>query len=199
VTTTKHTCSTLKMNPFIECLLSENYVAVGGKEQWDEIYSEYIGLRENKSTSFILEMIKEITYLQTKVFIITKCIEVLAVTYSRDLVNELKQCGCRGRFVWSNQAQYSNDLKASASYAKKYISQLQKQEAELNDYYKKHAGDKVDRKHFDIWSVTLGKHQGYRINLNEVTVSEWCHMMNDYERWAEVVNSKNDPLWQKNG
>lgn len=188
--TIKHTCSTLKMSPFLDILLGE----VPQPEWWEELHSEYIGLRENKSTSFILDMVKEITYLQTKVFIITKCVEVLAHTYSRDLISELKICGCKGKFDWSNQVQYSNDLRACISYSKKYINQYQKKEKELADYYKRHGGEQIQRKDFDIWAITLGKYQGYRIDFDVVTVAEYCHLMNSYERYCEVENAKNNNL-----
>lgn len=188
------TCSELKMNVFINCLLSGNTSEVGGDEAWEEIYAEYIGLRENKSSSYILSMLKEITFLQTKVFIINKCVEVLAVTYSRDLVNELKQCGCKGRFDWSDKAAYSNDLKAAISYSKKYKNQFERKEKDLEDYYKRHGGGVIQRKDFDIWAVTLSKFMGFRIDYDEVTVSEYCHMMNQYERYCEVSHAEENNM-----
>lgn len=189
------TCNELKMNPFINCLVSGNTDLVGGPEAWEQIHSEYIGLRENKSSSYILNMIKEILYLQTKVFIIEKCVEVLAYTYSRDLVMELKQCGCRGKFDASNAAQYSADLRAAMTYGKKYIGQINRKEAELQEYYKRHGNNgTIQRKDFDIWAITLGKFMGFRIDYDVVTVAEYCHMMNMYERYCEVENAKANNL-----
>lgn len=191
------TCSELKMNPFITCLITGNADAVGGQEVWDQIYSEYIGLRENKSASYVLDMVKEITYLQTKVFIINKCVEVLAITYSRDLVNELKLAGCRGKFDYSNKEQYSNDLRAATSFSKKYIGQIRRKETELKEYYIRHGGGVVQRKDFDIWAVTLSKFMGFRVDYDVVTVSEYCHMMNQYERYCEVSHAENNNLIKK--
>lgn len=193
------TCSELKMNVFINCLLTGKTDEVGGAEAWEEIYSEYIGLRENKSSSYILSMLKEITFLQTKVFIINKCVEVLAVTYSRDLVNELKQTGCKGRFDWSDKAGYSNDLKAAISYSKKYKNQFEKKEKELEDYYKRHGGGVIQRKDFDIWAVTLSKFMGFRVDYDVITVSEYCVMMNQYERYCEVQHAEENNMINKNG
>src|SRR6187401_1402794 len=119
------------MNTFIGVLLTCNTIPVGGEEAWENIYSEYIGLRENKSTGYILGMIKEISYLNTKVFIISKCVEVLALEYSRELVMELKQCGCKGKFDWSQPVAYSNDLRAAVSYSKKYLMSVKRKEQEL--------------------------------------------------------------------
>lgn len=186
------TCSTLKMNQFIRCLLGEETIP-----DWEDIYNEYIGLRENKSSSYILSMMKDIVYLQTKVFIISKCVEVLANTYSRELAMEVLQCGCRGKFDWSKPDEYSNDLRAAISFAKKYSAQAVRKEKELTDYQARHGGKVIERKEFDIWAIVLGKFQGYRIDYDVVTVSEYCHMMNTYERYCEVENSKNNPVWQR--
>lgn len=185
------TCSTLTMNKFIAALLGDlSYVG----EHWEDIYNEYVGLRENKQSSYILDLMKEITYLQTKVFIITKCVEVLAVTYSRELVMEVMQCGCKGKFDYSNPVAYSNDLKAALSFAKKYTAQSQRKEKDLNDYHARHGSKVIERKDFDVWAITLGKFQGYRIDYDVVTVAEYCHLMNAYERYCEVVNAEQNNL-----
>lgn len=186
------TCSQLKMNQFISCLMGKETIP-----DWEDIYNEYVSLRENKQSSYILDLMKEITYLQSKVFIITKCVEVLVITYSRELVMELKQCGCRGKFDYSKVVDYSNDLKSALSFSKKYLAQAGRKEKELEEYQARHGGKVIERKDFDIWAVTLGKYMGFRIDYDVVTVSEWCHMMNTYERYCEVENSKNNPVWQK--
>lgn len=181
------------MSQFIRLLLGEESIP-----EWEEVYSEYIGLRENKSTSFILDLLKSITYLNTKQYIITKCVEVLASEYNRDLVNELKLAGCKGKFDWSNKAGYSSDLRAALSYSKKFNTQIKKKEKELADYNTKYAGEAIERKHFDIWGVTLSKYLGFRVDFEVVTVSEYCQMMNQYERFCEVMNAEDKNLL-KNG
>jgi hypothetical protein len=187
------TCAELKMNPFIAILLGQSEQP----EWWEDVYSEYIGLRENKSASFVLSMIKEITHLNTKVFIISKCVEVLATVYSRDLVNELRLTGCRGKFDYSNKEQYSNDLKAAITYSKKYITLGQRKQKELEEYNKRHGGGVLQRKDFDIWSVTLGKFMGFRIDYDVVSVSEWCVMMNQYEKYCEISHAEQNNLIKK--
>lgn len=186
------TCYTLKMSQFIRCILGEEIIP-----EWEEVYSEYIGLRENKSSSFILDLLKDITYLKTKQFIIIKCVEVLANTYNRELVMEVKQCGCKGKFNWADKIDYSNDLKAALSYAKRYNSQMARKEKELDDYNKRHGGKSIERKDFDIWGITLGKYLGFRIDFDVVSVSEWCAMMNQYERYCEVENAEQNNLLNK--
>lgn len=189
------TCYTLKMSAFISCLMNE----VEKPDNWDDIYSEYIGLRENKSSLFILSLMKDIAYLKTKHFIINKCCEVLAIAYSKELVDELKKYGFRAEYNWDNKSTYSRDLKSALSGAKKLITLWQRKEQELEQYQKKHAGKEVQKKDFFIWAITLGKFLGFRIDLEMVTVAEWCEMLNQYERYCEVENSKQNNLLKNGG
>lgn len=189
------TCYELVMEDFLVFLLGENKDPL--PQWWDEVYSEYIGLRENKGSSFILDITKEIIYLQTKIFIITKCVEVLATVYSMDLVLELKQCGCKGVFDWSDKTGYSNDLKAAITFAKKYKNQIEKKEKELETYKIRHGNKAIERKDFEVLRVTLFKYYGNRIDFKVITVAEWCIMLNEYDRYCEVVNAEQENLLNK--
>lgn len=180
-----HTCYTLKMSRFISCLLGQDTIP-----NWEDIYSEYIGLKENKGVDFILSMLKDIAYLQTRQYIIFKCVEVLSNVYNAELVSELRSAGCKGAFNWDDAAQYINDLKAAQSYAKRFTSQIKKKEKEIDEYNKRYDGQSAQRKDFDIQAVTLGKYLGYRVSLDETTVAEWCAIINEYERYCEVVHAQ---------
>lgn len=178
------------MTPFLHCLLTGDTAFVGGDQVWEQIHAEYIGLRENKSTSYILDMIKEISHLETKVFIIEKTVEVLAHTYSRELVMELKQTGVKGSFNWSDKKTYSNDLRAAISYGKKYKVQAARKDKELKAYYTRHGGGALQMKDFEVWAVTLGKYFEYHIDYDVITVARFCHMMNQYDRYCEVEHAQ---------
>lgn len=99
---------------------------------------------------------------------------------------ELKQCGCKGRFDYSNPVAYSNDLKAALSFAKKYKAQADRKDKDLQEYRERHAGDAIDRKFFDSIAVTLWRFMGSRVDYNIVTVAEWCQMMNEYDKHCEA-------------
>lgn len=191
----KYTCFTLKMSQFINCLLGEETLP-----EWEDIYSEYVGLRENKSTHFILDMVKDITWLQTKQYLINKIIPVLAIEYSRELVNELKLLGCRGKFDWSNKEQYSNDLRAAATYAKTFNNKIKRKEKELDEYTNRYGATSVQRKDFEVWAVTFMEHFKVHIDFEIITVARWCVMINEYEKFCEVKNAEhNNLLNKKNG
>lgn len=193
--TTVHTCYTLKMARFIEYRFDEK----PKPENWEDIYNEYISLRENKRSSFIPNMIKEITFLKTKYFIINKCVEILILHPVPELIQELKIQGYRGEYNWENKSTYTRDLQRAITGSKKLITQHQKYEAELEAYLKKYAGNgTTDKKEFYVWAVTLSEHNGYRIDFEAVSVAEWCVLLNQYESWCEIRNAQANNLLNKN-
>lgn len=188
-------CYSLKMSLFIAYLLNE----IVKPDNWDDIYSEYIGLRENKSSMFILKLMTEIKYLKTKYFIIEKTCETLigvGKSESCDLIDIselkiiLKDYGFRAQYDIKNKSTYTRDIKAALSGAKKLITLWQRKEQELQQYEKRHAGKEVQKKDFNIWAITLGKYLGFRIDLEVTTVAEWCEMLNQYEKYCEVINAE---------
>lgn len=178
------TCSSITMTKFLAALQGDlSFVGT----YWEDIYNEYIGLRENKRSSFVLDLVKEITYLQTKEFIIIKCVQLLATpVYSRELVMELKECGCKGKFDYSDLVAYSNDLKAALSFAKKYKNQIERKEKDLQEYRDRHGANINNNEFFYDMAVTLWRFMGSRVDYDIVTVKEWCKMMNDYDRHCEA-------------
>lgn len=190
------TCSELKMNQFIAALLGD-LSHVGA--HWEDIYNEYVSLRENKASSYILDLMKEITYLQTKVFIIQKCVEVLARVYSAELVLEVKQCGCKGKFNWDDPVKYSADLKAALSFATKYKAQADRKNKELEDYHKLHGDEIVSRKQFDVQAITLTKFLGVWVDYDVMTVAQYCHAMNQYDAYCEVTHAEHNNILEQYG
>ncbi len=184
----------IKMAQFIPWFLEEE----PRPEFWDDLYSEYIGLRENKSSLFILGLIKEISYLRIKYKIVEQCCSLLVVCFESVLVARakeikeiLKQYNLRFAFDMSNEVHFARDIRATLSANKKTIHTWERKEKELEEYQKKHGGNTWTRKDFYIWAITLGEHQGYRIDFEVTTVAEWCQIMNRYEQYCEVKNAEN--------
>jgi hypothetical protein len=190
-------CSDIKMNQFIYCLLTGDYKAVGGPDQWEELYTEFISLREHKSASYVLGLLKEIIHLKAKVFIIIECVQVLSKRYSQEVIAELKQTGVRGKFNLLDPVGYNQDLSGALTYSKRYTLQYQAKEKEIESYQNKYSGEVQSRKDFEVWAITLGKFMGYRVDLDQITAAEYCHMLNAYDRYCEVENSKTNKVWEK--
>lgn len=186
------TCYDLKMAQFIRCLLGEETLP-----EWETVYSEYIGLRENRSASYILSLVNEIDYLRSKQFVIFTLIKVMADTYDIRLVIELKKKGCKGKFDWQDKESYSNDLRATYSYGKRLNTHVARKEKELDDYNKRHGGEGFTKMFFENLAATLGKYHGQYIDYDILTVSRFCAMWNQYDRFCEVENATANNLLNK--
>jgi len=183
----------IKMTPFIGWLLEETE----RPPYWDDLYSEYISLRENKSSLFVLGLIKEITYLKAGYKIVEEACAMLNLCFAHKLEDSaqelravLRLYNFRQPLTLDSEAHFSRDIRAVLSGNKKKITTWQRKEKELVEYQEKHAGKNWDRKGFFVWAITLGEKQGYRVDLDVVTVAEWCMMMNQYEKYCEVVNAQ---------
>lgn len=197
-------CYSLTMSQFLDYLFGETK-----PPEWDDIYSEYIGLRENKSSLFILTLMKEIAYLKTKHYIIERACTTAAQVVSMspegmmpdisELIKVIKEYGFKGEYNVKNKSTFSRDIKIVLSQIKKLITTRQRKEEELEEYQKKHAGKELTRKDFNVWAITLGKYLGYRVDLAVTTVAEWCMIMNEYERYCEVENSKQNNILSYGG
>jgi hypothetical protein len=186
-------CHKIKMNQFLSWLCSEE----PKPDNWEDIYNEYMSLREHKDGEFILEIIKEIGYLETKLYITSSICDFLSYSYDRDLVNELKGLGYKGKFDWSNKAQYFSDLKAVISSSKKLIGQIDRKNKELDKYRAKYSGEDINRNQFIADSVTIGKYLTYRVDFEAISVAEWCHMINSYNKYCEVKNAMANNILDK--
>lgn len=189
----KNTAYNTKMILFISWLMEEE----PKPEDWEDLYSEYIGLRENKSSLYILGLIKEIAYLKTKYQIVNQAVEMLNLCFENTLIDQgqeikkiLKEYNFRFQFDMTKPELFSRDLRAVLSGNKKTITTWQRKEAELEEYQKKHAGEAWKKKDFYVWAITLGEHQGYRIDLETIYVAEWCQLLNKYEQYCEVKNAQ---------
>lgn len=188
-----NTAYNTKMLPFMAWFVEEE----PRPEDWDDLYSEYIGLRENKSSLYILGIIKEIAYLKAKYQIVEQsctmlnlCFENTLLEQAKELKDILKQYNFRFAFDMLKPELFARDIRATLSGNKKTITTWQRKEKELEDYQKKHSGDVWKKKDFYIWAVTLSEHQGYRINLEDIFVAEWCQLLNKYEQYCEVKTAQ---------
>jgi hypothetical protein len=186
------------MTPFMDWFLGENLETNPYPDNWEDIFNEYMSLRENKSSAYMLNLVKEITFLKAKYQIVEHacttllaCFEHHLVSAAADLVGILKQYNHRHKFDLTDEKMFSQNIRATLSSNKKLISTWQRKETELEDYQKKHAGNEWTRKTFFVWAVTLTEHFKQRIDLDIISVAEWCIMLNKYEAYCEVQMSQN--------
>lgn len=168
--------------------------SISKPEWYEDVNNEYMSMRENKNSQYVLDLMKEIAQLSSTLFIVGQCLIILEVKYNRELVNELKQLGCTGRFDWSNKDQYYGDLKAAASRSKRMISQRNRLQEELDEFHRKHGAGDITPDYFDEWAVELSKFMGYNVRLDQTTVSVWVKMLNKFDAYQEIMNAEKNNL-----
>lgn len=181
----------------MDWFLGENLETNPLPGNWEDIFNEYMSLRENKSSSYMLGIVREITFLKAKYQIIEQtctnlllCFQHTMLAPGKELIDILRQYNHRYAFDFSNEKTFSANIRAVLSSNKKLISTWQRKEKELEDYKEKHKGNEWNRKSFYVWAVTLTEHFKQRIDLDITTVAEWCIMMNKYESYCEVVTAQ---------
>jgi len=178
------TCNDIMMSEFIPILLGKN-----NPLDAEDLRAEFSSLVESKRSSYVLDLMKSISSLKVKYFIVFKCVEVLSNVYSRDLANELKLVGCKGKFDPADELGYSRDLKAALSYNKRLLTQIAAKEKEFDRLQEKQ--EEITAQDFNDQAIQLGKTVGYRVDLKTTSAAEWASLVNYHNRACEVANAGN--------
>lgn len=184
------TCYQIKMSQFITYLLNE----MQRPDNWEELHSEYIGLRENKNSKYMLTLLKDIAVLKAQYQIVLDSVKILTVQKVDDLVAILKSYGFRKPYDWNSPGSYSADLKSALSGAKRWISQWEEKEKELEKLTERYAGKEMQRKDYYVHAITLGTWRKVHVDLDQISAAEWCLMCNQYEQFCEAENAKRNNM-----
>jgi len=185
-------CSELPLFNFIkivvrgemEYLYSEpahrNKSEVELSEVWETIFDEYNELSGNKSSDHILNLIKQVTVINGKLFVITSAVSILENSYSEAMIGVLRRHGFRYSYTPESM---QRDLKLTLSSAKKLVIQRQEAERELGELNKSSDGE-VKEEDFYKLLRQLSKFNGFHIDAKTTTVLEFL-------KDIELFNSEN--------
>lgn len=188
----------IKMSKFIKCLEGDREGIT--EDEWLGLYSDYISARDNEDSRYILELMKEISYMENKFFITAECIKILGIAINinakgegQSLVDELKSMGYKGKYDWSNPDEFRADLKAATSASKRAIGLINRRKKELEDF-EQSSGKEMKREDFEKMNVDLSRFMGFRVDNDVVSAGEWCAMMNKYDAYCEIKNAEKNNL-----
>lgn len=184
----------LKMSRFIDYLFSEDQ-----PDWFATVYEEYVSLRENENSRYVLGIMKDIFFLRNKKMITDRILDVLPLMASSSLITELKLMGYKGRFNPDNPKQYQQDIKAAKSASKRIISQITIKEKELTDYNEKYGQNELKRQDFEDLATNYSKFLGSMIDLETITVARWCSVAKKYDAYCEVQNAQTNNLINQKG
>jgi signal recognition particle subunit SEC65 len=125
----------------------------------------------------MLSRLKDAAILRNKARLAGSLLEVLRLKYNKDVIDVLRKLGYRMAFDPKNPEQYFKDLDRVASETVRQTNLVKEIEGE----YRRSEKNKAKAEDFDKILAHLGKFQGYRLDPDKVTVSEFVEIMTLYK------------------
>lgn len=199
-------CSETPLSVFIDCSVDRDYPKLLKRgrasekklaEAWSELYSEYSDLTGGQSYKLLLNLSKEIAYLEGKLLAVGLCLRVLAHRPDPRCIKILDSYGYKYRFDPSNLETYEADLKAVIARSGAIQLEITQKRKELEGKEVSVNGKQLTRETYITMLAGLSKHMGFRIDPENTTVSEFVAYRKNYEKEIEAIKKyqeKQNPI-----
>lgn len=180
------TCSDIVLRAFMLAMFNQKYEAVGGIDNWDAVYTEYIdlsGIGETQEFN-LLTNIHNVQHRITQVQGYLDIQKKFFATFNEPFEPALKDLRKFGhRLTWDigNPKQFIQQLEMCEVKEKTYVAQLDSYMKELTDL-KKEGVKKITtngRVDFVKQMNRLGK-DGYKIDKDKTDMEEYSLMIREY-------------------
>lgn len=186
-------CNTLKYGTYLEIVLSGDLrlLVISGepstedlKEAWNAILNEYSSYIKTDKSDSIFNCWKKLEYTKWKMHMVNMCIEGLKIKYSATIAEELMKLGY----------DYIDGTEDNETYFKK-LYDIQTEAKNLIVYYNQYLAEYTklcpegavenstiqrDRMSYEKELRILSKFMGYGIRKDEISVVEFCSIINTY-------------------
>jgi hypothetical protein len=153
---------------------------------WDDIFDDYLKESNEAQYVILLRRLKDVAMTKNKIRLTLYAVNNLELRYNKGLVELLNKLGYRHRFDPLKPEEYYQDLIRVHKDVKNLITTVEEMDEKLN-------GDKnnaVKETDFDSLLVELGRFQGYRLQKNSLTVSEYLQILKNYKQVNRPKNGK---------
>lgn len=148
------------------------------EDAYNSIFDEYLQGSNSEGYAILLSQLKDVALLRAKARLAGSTLEVLKMKNNHKLVEVLRMLGYRHDFNHLEREKYYSDLEKVAKDVKKMTDTIKGMEQKFRDKAK----GGVTEADFDSLLVQLGKYQGYRLDKNKITVSEFVQVLKNYKR-----------------
>jgi hypothetical protein len=159
---------------------------------WEYLYSEYCTISGGQSYKLLINLSKDIGYLESKLLIIGLCLKVLQHRPDEYCIKKLAAYGYRYQWDVSNIEQYAKNLDEIANRAGGVRFAIDQKRAELEKSRDRIEGKEITRETFTRTLAALSKHMGFRIDPRQTTVTEYVAYRHNYEREIEAIRRANE-------
>ena len=148
------------------------------EDAYNLIFDEYLQGSNSEGYAILLSQLKDVALLRAKARLAGSTLEVLKMKNNHKLVEVLRMLGYRHDFNHLDRQKYYSDLEKVAKDVKKMTETIKGMEQKFLDKAK----GGVTEADFDSLLVQLGKYQGYRLEKDKITVSEFVQVLKNYKR-----------------
>ena len=196
-----HRCNNTPLSIFIDCSVDRDYKKLiryghASQEQliraWESIYSEYAELTGGQSYKLLMNLSKDIGYLETKHLIVSLCLKVLTHRPDPKVIQTLRNYGYKYEFNPDEPEKYSKALDDIVKRSGGIKFAIDQKRAELEKNRSKIVSKEVTRDHFDKMLAAISKHMGFRVDPKNTTVSEFCAYRYNFEKEIEAMKKAYD-------
>lgn len=189
-----HRCNETPLAVFIECVIDHNYQSLVKSgtateeqisEAWQLIYSEYSDLVGGETYKLLLNLSREIGYLETKLLSIGLCLKVMTFRPDPVCIRTLESYGYR--YDWTSKDKYMDNIAEIANKTAGIQLSIERKRRELEKKSSTVGSKQVTRQTFETMIAAISKHMGFRIDPKEVTVSEFVSYRKNFEGEIEAM------------
>lgn len=158
---------------------------------WDNIADEYANAIKTGKSKSVFEAYKKVVRIEAQIKMIDACLYYLTHGYDEEICTILADNGYHFITYSDDQEAYLKQIDIVRTQAKTLVVVLNQAVA----HYKLLSPDnemKVERSYQDFIDelAILSKHQGYALRAKEITVLEYCSVVNAYIRYVEANKKK---------
>ena len=145
-----------------------------------------------QSYKLLMNLSKDIGYLETKHLIVSLCLKVLTHRPDPKVIQTLRNYGYKYEFNPEEPEKYSKSLDDIVKRSGGIKFAIDQKRAELEKSKSKIVGKEVTRDHFDKMLAAISKHMGFRVDPKTTTVSEFCAYSYNFEKEIEAMKKAYD-------
>lgn len=199
-------CHQVSLSTFIRCIVHNDYTGLiqSGNptpeklyQAWEYVYMEYCDLSGDVNHRQILNLSKEVGYLESKLLTIRSCCLVLSIRYSKTMADILHRIGYRQRLDPASGQAYYDDINSIVKKSKAILIAIEQKRYEHEQLLKQYEGQKIDEAYFDEALVELGRFMGFRLDPQITTVSEFVAIRNRFDREMKRLQAEHDKMAAK--
>jgi hypothetical protein len=196
-----HHCNDLPLSVFITCSVDRIYTGLVNyghaksaqlQQAWEQIYSEYSEKTGSNTYKLLINLSRDIGYLETKQYVIAICLKVLQHRPEAKCIKILHDYGYKFQFDISDPLKYVSDINTVASKTGAISLAIEQKKAELLNSTKKLNQKELTRDHFDMIIASISKYMARYIDRDQTTVSEFISYRKLYEQEMESIKKVNE-------